>query len=124
MQRIFLAVAALSGALAVSADAAARHLLAGESERLDLAATAVRYGLFHAAALLGIAVLGRDRVGFWLGAAGWLFVAGLALFCGSLGLVAAGAPHGLVAFAPWGGSAFIAGWAALLGEALRPRRAR
>ncbi len=118
--RIFFGVAALSGALSVAGDAAGKHLLAADAYRLDLAATATRYGLIHALALLGLIVLAR-MVGTsrWPRIASWLFVAGLILFCGSLGLIATGAPHGLAIFAPWGGTAFILGWIALLPMAVR-----
>lgn len=120
--RLFLAVSGASGAIAVAVDAAATHLLAAEPYRLNLAATAARYGLIHAAALLGIVLLNDRRGGgFWLAAAGWCFVAGLALFCGSLDLLAAGAPHDVAVAAPWGGIAFILGWLALLIAALRPK---
>ncbi len=120
--RIFVAVAGLTGAVSVGADAAARHLLAGDAYRLDLAMTSARYGLIHAAALLAIAAWqDRNGSGFWLGTAGWLFVAGIGLFCGSLDLIAAGAPHGFAMLTPWGGTAFIAGWISLLIAALRSR---
>lgn len=123
-ERAFLAIAGLSGALSVVMDAVARHVLAGDAERLELATTAARYGLIHAAALLAVALLaGRTQSGIWLYAAGWLIAAGLVLFCGSLALVAAGAPHGLTALAPWGGTSFILGWIALFIAAVRPRPA-
>jgi uncharacterized membrane protein YgdD (TMEM256/DUF423 family) len=119
-ERIFLAIAGFAGALSVVGDAVAAHALAGEPQRAELAATAARYGLIHAAALLALALLiERAQRRFWLLAAGWLFVAGIALFCGSLDLVAAGAARGWVIFAPWGGSAFIAGWLALFVAAIR-----
>ncbi len=86
--------------------------------------TSVRYGLVHAVALLGVVLLlQRPEAGFWVRAAGWLFTLGLALFCLSLDLVALGAPSGLVVLAPWGGTAFILGWIALLIAALRARPA-
>lgn len=122
--RVFLAIAGLAGALSVAGDAVAAHALAAEPHRAELAATAARYGLIHAAALLALALLiERAAHRFWLLAAGWLFIAGIALFCGSLGLVAAGAARGWTIFAPWGGSAFIAGWLALLVAAIRARPA-
>ncbi|HVA13866.1 MAG TPA: DUF423 domain-containing protein [Stellaceae bacterium] len=122
-RRFFLAMAGLSGALAVAVDAAATHLLAGDLYRLDLAATSARYGMIHAAALLALALLAERADGFWLAAAGWCFVAGIALFCGSLDLLAAGAPHGFAAAAPWGGTAFIVGWLAVAVAALRAKKA-
>ena len=120
-ERLFLAAAGLSGALSVGVDAVAVHRLADDAYRLGLATTAARYGLFHAVALIGVVALSRSgRGGFWLGAAGWLFVAGLVLFCGSLDLIAAGAPHAFATAAPWGGTAFIFGWVAILVAAFRP----
>jgi uncharacterized membrane protein YgdD (TMEM256/DUF423 family) len=123
--RIFLAIASAAGAISVGVDAVATHLLAGDAARLALAATASRYGLIHAAALLALALLDLSaswRGGLFLTIAGWCFVAGLVLFCGTLDLVAAGAPHGFAAAAPWGGTAFILGWLAVAIAALRLRR--
>lgn len=121
--RIFLAIAGASGAIAVAVDAAATHLLAGDAVRLGFAATAARYGLIHAAALLALTLLIERSGDFWLKLAGWCFVAGLILFCGGLDLLVAGAPSGVAIAAPWGGTAFILGWLAVLVAALRPRRA-
>jgi uncharacterized membrane protein YgdD (TMEM256/DUF423 family) len=121
--RIFLVAAGLAGAISVATDAIGRHLLTSDAYRFDLATISARYGLIHAAALVGVVVLWqRDDAGFWLGLGGCLFLAGLALFCGSLDLVAFGAPAGLAALTPWGGTAFIAGWGALLVAAVVPRR--
>lgn len=119
--RIFLVTAALAGAISVATEAAARHHLAGDAHRLELATIAARYGLIHAVALIGVTLLWQRDGGFCLALAGWLFLAGLALFCGSLDLIAFGAPAGLAAFTPVGGTAFIAGWVALLVAALRRR---
>jgi uncharacterized membrane protein YgdD (TMEM256/DUF423 family) len=130
-ERIWLALAGLSGMAAVGGDAAARHVLAGDPYRLDLVATGARYGLAHALALLGLAALaamGRPAPAgparLWLAVSGWCFAAGLVLFPGSLYLLAAGAPPLVARATPAGGIAFIAGWAALLLAALSPRPAR
>ena len=122
--RIFLAIAGAAGAIAVAVDAAAAatHLLAGDTYRLGLAETASRYGLIHAATLLALVFL-IERGDCWLCAAGWCFTIGLVLFCGSLDLLAAGAPHVIAHAAPWGGTAFILGWLAVLVAALRPKKA-
>ena len=121
--RIFLAIAGLFGALSVGLDAATRHLLEGDAQRLEFARIAARYGLIHAAALIGVALLAqRQDAGLWLGLAGWLLVAGLVLFCGSLALLAGGAPPLVAMLTPWGGVAFIAGWLALFVAAVAPRR--
>jgi uncharacterized membrane protein YgdD (TMEM256/DUF423 family) len=120
IERLWLAIAALSGAIAVAADAAARHVLAGDGYRADLALTAARYGLLHALALAAVVALSGWR-GFWRSAAGWCFSAGLILFPGSLYALAAGGPPPVAHLTPIGGTLFILGWLALLLAALRPR---
>jgi uncharacterized membrane protein YgdD (TMEM256/DUF423 family) len=128
ISRIWIALAGLSGAVAVGAEAAARHLLAQDAYRLDLAATGGRYGLVHAAALLGVAALAEFAPAAagrrWLAVSGWSFSAGLVLFSGSLYLLAGGAPMALARLTPVGGLAFIAGWVALAVAALQPRPTR
>ena len=119
--RIFLTIAGAAGTISVAVDAAAAHLLAGDTYRLGLAETASRYGLLHAAALLALVFL-IERGGGWLRAAGWCFIVGLVLFCGSLDLLAAGASPIVARAAPWGGTAFILGWLAILAAALRPTK--
>ena len=118
-QRLLLAIAGIGGAMSAAIDAAARHLLAADPYRLELATTSARYGLVHAAALVGLALwYSRSR---WFGAAGWCFAAGLALFCGSLDAVALGGSADLVVLTPWGGTAFILGWLILAMAAWRMR---
>ncbi|HUK60042.1 MAG TPA: DUF423 domain-containing protein [Stellaceae bacterium] len=124
MERFFIAVAAAAGALAVVADAAAQHYLAGDAARAALAATGARYGLIHAVALLGVALLlelpasGFGRVALAL--SGWSFVVALVAFCGGLYLHAAGAAA-FAAIVPVGGTLFIAGWVLLFVHAVSPR---
>jgi uncharacterized membrane protein YgdD (TMEM256/DUF423 family) len=93
---------------------------------MELAATAARYGLMHAAALLAVAALLRQAVAgrAWLLAAAWCFVAALVLFCGTLFLHAAGLAPGLTPLVPVGGTLFIAAWALLAVHALAPRPPR
>lgn len=126
MEQFWIGIAGLSGAAAVAADATARHALAGDPFRGDLAATAARYGLVHAAALLALAMLLRampeGAARRWSIAAGWCFVAAQLLFCGGLYLHAAGSAA-LVPLVPVGGTLFIAGWAALFLAAVWPRPA-
>jgi len=126
MERFLIAVAALSGAVAVAADASAQHLLAGDPARVELAATGARYGLMHGAALVGVAaLLGRGGPArAWLLASAWCFVAALVLFCGTLYLHAAGVAPWLLPLVPAGGTLFIAAWALLAVHALAPRPPR
>ncbi len=74
--------------------------------------------MYHALALLGVALAGR-----WSGAtiqvAGWLFVAGVLVFSGSLYLLVLTGQRWLGAVTPLGGVALLAGWLALALAALR-----
>jgi len=124
MDRIFIAVAALAGALSVGADAAAQHFLAADAVRAALAELGARYGLIHAAVLIGVALLLEVPTGGLgrgaLALSGWSFVLALVCFCGGLFLHAGGHPAFAV-IVPAGGMLFIAGWVLLLIHALSPR---
>jgi uncharacterized membrane protein YgdD (TMEM256/DUF423 family) len=129
MQRIALALAGLMGAISVGAGAAARHLISATANpaQLDYALLAVRFGILHAAVLVGLAALlggdlTRARRG-WLAAACWCFFGGFLGFCVGLWILALGAGPGWGRLVPVGGLLFIAGWLALVGAALAPRRA-
>lgn len=82
--------------------------------------TGVQYHLWHA---LGMVLVGLSSTiaadGPWLRAAGLLFLAGIALFSGSLYALALGAPRGIGMVTPFGGLAFILGWLALALALLR-----
>ena len=74
--------------------------------------TAVQYHACHALALVLVGLSGFHIEGSWIRAAGWLLLAGIVLFSGSLYALALGAPKGLGAVTPVGGVAFILGWIA------------
>ena len=94
-------LAALSGAVAVAAGAFGAH---GAGERAaELLRTGGHYQLVHAvAALIALRLEAKGP--------GWLFVAGGALFAGSLYALAAGAPRWVGPVTPVGGVLLIAGW--------------
>jgi uncharacterized membrane protein YgdD (TMEM256/DUF423 family) len=75
--------------------------------------TGVRYHLVHALGLLAVGWATERWPGPWATAAGWLFVAGIVVFSGSLYLLAVTGIRWLGAITPVGGLAFIAGWVAL-----------
>jgi uncharacterized membrane protein YgdD (TMEM256/DUF423 family) len=77
--------------------------------------TAVQYHFWHALALLATPQL----AGAWAKTAGWLFVAGVLVFSGSLYALALGAPRTLGMLTPIGGVALILGWLALAIAAIR-----
>lgn len=82
--------------------------------------TAVQYHFWHALALLGVALAFPHFADTtWLRTAGWLFVAGLVLFCGSLYALALGAPRQTGLATPVGGLCFILAWLVMAVAALR-----
>lgn len=106
---IFAAGAVLA-ALGVAAGAFGAHALQSRvtPERLQTFETAVRYQLVHALGLLTLALLGdASRTTTWTAA---LFLAGIALFSGSLYLLVLTGARWFGAIAPIGGTAMIAAW--------------
>ena len=96
-----MVLAALSGALAVGAGAFGAHGASGQAA--EWLRTGGQYQLIHAvAALVALRLEARGP--------GWLFVAGGALFAGTLYLMALGAPRWFGAITPIGGALMIGGW--------------
>jgi len=121
--RLWLLIAAISGFLAVALGAFAAHGLQGRlgAKELGWIDTGLRYQMFHAVALLGVALLSREVTVGLLQVAGWSFTLGTLIFCGLLYAMALGAPRFLGAIVPLGGLAFLTGWLALAWFALRLR---
>ena len=125
--RIWLFIGALNGALAVALGAIGAHALGpGTSDATRaMFETAVRYHLIHSLALLGIAALAAHVQGKLsqrlIQAAGAVFTAGIALFCGGLyALSGLGMPAGALV-APFGGTLLILGWLMLAATAVTSR---
>ena len=77
--------------------------------------TGVRYQMYHALALLAVALaVGRTGEAALLKLAGWSFVVGIVLFSGSLYVLALSGRTALGAITPIGGLAFLLGWACLV----------
>ncbi len=116
---VWLAVAAINGALAVIAGAFAAHGLQGRmpANMLGVFDTAARYHLTHAVAMGLSAFAMREMPRARISA--WLFLIGIALFCGSLYALALTGVRGFGFVTPFGGLAFIAGWLALAWAALK-----
>jgi uncharacterized membrane protein YgdD (TMEM256/DUF423 family) len=114
---------AVAGFLSVAAGAFGAHALEGRLDpgSLEVFEIASRYLMAHALALVLTGLLSRE--GFRAAGAGWAFLAGSALFCGSLFGLALTGWRPLGAITPIGGTAFLVGWALLAREALRQRRA-
>ena len=121
MSRHFIPIAALSAFISVAAGAFGAHSLAGvlTPDRLAVLETAARYQMYHALALIGVAWVAAEWPSVVVTVAGWLFVAGVVVFSGSLYLLALTGTRWLGAVTPLGGLAFLAGWAMLLLAAWR-----
>jgi uncharacterized membrane protein YgdD (TMEM256/DUF423 family) len=122
MEKTFLLLASLLGALSVALGAFGAHGLEGRlsADLLNTYEIGVRYHVYHALALLGVvAVLIRwpeATAAVW---AGWLFVVGIVIFSGSLYILALTGIRWLGAITPIGGVAFVVGWLCLAWTAWR-----
>lgn len=127
MKNPFLFIAGLSGALVVTLGALGAHSLKPylPPDALVGYETAVRYHFYHTLALLFVAVLLKQNDVKLIRIAGWLFVAGIICFSGSVYFLSTKAITGLVNISflgpvtPIGGLLFIAGWVMLAVAAIR-----
>jgi uncharacterized membrane protein YgdD (TMEM256/DUF423 family) len=118
MNKNFLSVAALLGALSVALGAFAAHKLRAmvSPDAVAVFETGVRYQFYHVFALLFVALLSERVSNKWMIWAGNCFIMGIVLFCGSLyaltALKIAENSHLLLVgiLTPIGGLFFIAGW--------------
>jgi uncharacterized membrane protein YgdD (TMEM256/DUF423 family) len=118
----WIAVAAVNGLIAVAAGAYAAHgmKVSAGVYPAEWTETASRYQMWHALALLSVALIWREMTAQpWLKAAAWGFLIGIVLFCGSLYLMALTDFRALAWVTPFGGAAFLIGWAALAVHGLR-----
>ena len=113
----WIAVAAVNGAIAVTAGAYAAHgmKVAAGVYPADWMETASRYQMWHALALLAVALLLLREAAAqpWLRVAAWAFLIGILLFSGSLYVMALTDFRAVGWVTPIGGAAFLIGWAAL-----------
>ncbi|MBI3244313.1 MAG: DUF423 domain-containing protein [Chloroflexi bacterium] len=122
MDRVFYIIGGILSGLAVALGAFGAHGLRARltADLLATFETGVRYHMYHALALLVVAAAVSKWPGSnWPVLAGWLFVAGTILFSGSLYLLAVTGLRWLGAITPFGGLAFLAGWACLVIAAVR-----
>ncbi len=114
MIRLWICAGAANGFIAVALGAFSAHFLDRQlsGEALGWIETGARYELFHAVALLSVAWLaGREvRSPVSLSVAGWAFLLGTILFCGTLYLMALTGVTGIGRIVPIGGVAFLIGW--------------
>ncbi len=115
MERLLVTVGALLGAIGVGAGAFAAHGLKARlgADMLAVFETGARYQLWHSLAIIAVAWALSRWPSPMLILAGWLFVAGVILFSGSLYLLSLSGLRWFGVVTPFGGGAFILGWLAL-----------
>jgi len=123
LDRLFVLLGALSAFIGVAAGAFGAHALKARlaPDLLAVFDTGARYQLVHALALLAVAWACERWPGTPMRWAGWCFVIGTVLFSGSLYALALTGARALGAVTPFGGAAFLLGWALLAWGAWRAR---
>lgn len=120
----FIIAGAVNAAIAVAFGAFGAHALKEKLSEHYLAVweTAVQYQMFHALALIAVGILmspslfGSVTLLSW---AGYLILAGIIIFSGSLYVLSLTGIGILGAITPIGGVAFIAGWIMLIIAAIK-----
>jgi uncharacterized membrane protein YgdD (TMEM256/DUF423 family) len=122
MNNLFLVLAGINGFIAVSLGAFAAHGLKSMlgPDLLATFQTGVQYHMYHSLALLAVGILVLQfpaQTGLRI--AGFLFLAGIVIFSGSLYVLALSGIRWLGAITPIGGVAFLGGWALLAWSMLK-----
>ena len=105
--KLFVSLGALAAALGVALGAFGAHALKARlsADMLAVWQTAVQYHLWHALGLVAIGLLAQHLpASVPVRVAGWLMLAGIVLFSGSLYALALSGTRSLGAIAPFGGS--------------------
>lgn len=124
--RIFLFAGALNGFLAVAAGAFGAHALKARlvPDLLAVFETAARYQLMHGLALMAAGLVWARWPVAAAHAAGWLLLAGVLLFSGSLYALALSGVRAWGAVAPVGGLALLVGWLCIAWTVVRASPSR
>ncbi|MEM6782840.1 MAG: DUF423 domain-containing protein [Bacteroidota bacterium] len=113
--RMMLTLGAVLGGLGVAAGAFGAHGLENVShvtpDRLAAFRTGVLYHMLHALTLFAVGLLLLQGIDVRL--AGWLFIAGIVVFSGSLYVLVLTDTPILGAITPIGGTIFLVGWGVL-----------
>ena len=111
-EHIFLTMGSLYGFLSVAAGAFGAHLLKSKLslEHLNIFEVAVRYQMYHALALIGLTALLHLFPNNSFIVAGWLFIFGTFIFCGSIYALVFSGIRSWGAITPIGGLLLLIGW--------------
>lgn len=110
----FFRIACLTCGLAVALGAFGAHGLKARvtPEMLAIFEVGVRYHFYHGIALMAMSLApARLWNSPWAARASWAWIAGVAIFSGSLYLLSVTGIRWLGAITPFGGVAFLLGWA-------------
>jgi uncharacterized membrane protein YgdD (TMEM256/DUF423 family) len=122
---VWVRLGAVLGFLAVGLGAFGAHSLKDRLETSNMTATyqtAAHYQMDHALAIVAVGLFGvAGRCNRAVVLAGWAFLVGVILFSGSLYALAISGVTKLGIITPFGGLAFLAGWAALIVGASKPK---
>lgn len=111
--KLFLIFGGINAALVVVLGAFGAHGLKTKisSEMLAVYQTGVHYHLFHALGLMVVGLLATQIEGSaYLKWSGWLMLAGILLFSGSLYILSVNGIRWLGAVTPFGGLSFVVAW--------------
>lgn len=111
--KLFLILGGVNAALVVALGAFGAHGLKERltSDMLTIYQTGVQYHVYHALGLLVVGLAAWHLAGSGLLRwSGWLMLAGIVLFSGSLYALSLSGQRWLGALTPFGGAAFIAAW--------------
>lgn len=120
--KTFLALGGVAALLAVALGAFGAHALKSRipPEMLAVWHTGVEYHVYHALGLLAVGIVAAQLPdSTLLKGSGWLMLAGILLFSGSLYALALSGERWLGAVTPFGGLAFIAAWTVFVAAVLR-----
>jgi uncharacterized membrane protein YgdD (TMEM256/DUF423 family) len=131
MNRKFVVIAGVLGALAVGLGAFGAHSLKSllSAYQLGIFKTGIQYHFYHTFAILCLAILGQFSTYKSLQKACWFFTFGIVLFSGSLYLLATKDILGLNSFTlilgpltPIGGVLFLIGWGLIISTGLQLKK--
>ena len=113
MVRTFFVLGSVASFLGIALGAFAAHLLKDKltPEMFNIYEVGIRYHMYHAIALFIVAWACSIAPGANVAPAGWLFLAGIVLFSGSLYALSLTEIKTLGIITPFGGLCFLAGWA-------------
>jgi uncharacterized membrane protein YgdD (TMEM256/DUF423 family) len=115
MDRAFFTIGSVLAFVGVALGAFAAHGLKERlaQDMLEIFKTGVQYQLVHALGLLAVGLAAARWPGPWVYAGGWLLIAGILIFSGSLYALSLTGTRWLGAITPIGGICFLAGWFSL-----------